>query len=351
MSVTIVSALPPTNLAPQVSGTDATTGNDASATGLDFANILLSQKLMNLSAKAGEPELMNLSATADEPGVHDETGDRLVPTDTGEVDATSILATLGLVTQQAANSADQPASSVSGSSASDSTTSLAQVATGAGTEKSTKAEAVPQAATPAPAATTGREDGPAKLAVTAAAPENTLTAEPAIKSDEQARTISTLASHPATMAQRDAPLAVHTHLRDQSWSSEFSQKIVWLANADKQSAQLTLNPPQMGPIEISLNVDKGSATASFVSANQEVRDAIETALPRLREMFASAGIQLGQTNVSSESFRQQSENHAANLARSQAGSDNDILAGSLGESLTSLAFHGKAANGLVDLFA
>ena len=54
-----------------------------------------------------------------------------------------------------------------------------------------------------------------------------------------------------------------------------------------------------------MNIDKGHATAAFVSANAEVRDALESALPRLREMFASAGIALGQTSVSAESFSQQ----------------------------------------------
>lgn len=339
MSVTIVSALPPTNSALPSNGIESTVVGEGGAIGLDFANILLSQKLMNLSTKNGET------------GVQEETGDALGQTDAGEVDAASILATLGLVTQQAANTSNQPAPSAVGSATSDSTSSLAQVGAGAATEKPVKTDAMPQAENPAPAATANKDDAPAKLAVTAAVPESTLKAEPTAKSDEQARTISTLASHPVTTAQREAPLAVHANVRDQSWSSEFSQKIVWLATADKQSAQLTLNPPQMGPIEISLSVDKGSASASFVSANQEVRDAIETALPRLREMFASAGIQLGQTNVSSESFRQQAENHASSLGRSQAGGDNDILAGSSGESLTGRAFLGRAANGLVDLFA
>ena len=339
MSVTIVSALPPTSSPLPSNGVESTVVGEDGAIGLDFANILLGQRLMDFSAKTGEN------------GIQEEAADRLGQTGAGDVDAAAILATLGLVTQQAANTSDQPSAGATGSATSDSTTRLAQIGTGAVTEKPLKSDAMPQAESPALAATADSDNAPAKLAVTAAIPENTLKAEPTIKSDEQARTISTLASHPATTAQREAPLAVHAHVREQSWSSEFSQKIVWMASADKQSAQLTLNPPQMGPIEISLNVDKGNASASFVSANQEVRDAIETALPRLREMFASAGIQLGQTNVSSESFRQQSENHAANLARSQAGSDNDILAGSSGESLTGRAFLGGAGNGLVDLFA
>lgn len=334
MSVTIVSALPPSHSAPPSNGTESTMASEGGAIGLDFANILFSQKLMNLSVNTGEA------------GLQEETGDGLAQTEAAEVDTASILATLGLVTQQSAQSADQPAPAPVGSAKSETTAGLAQVGTGIDAEKPIKADTTPLAATADGA------DGPAKFAVaTVATTEKAPATESIAKGDEQARTISTLASHPAATAQRDAPLAVHANIRDQSWSSEFSQKIVWLATADKQSAQLTLNPPQMGPIEISLSVDKGSASASFVSANQEVRDAIETALPRLREMFASAGIQLGQTNVSSESFRQQSENPAASRARSQAGGDNDILVGGSVESLTSRGFHGQAGNGLVDLFA
>ena len=334
MSVTIVSALPPTHSVPPSNGTESTVVSEGGAIGLDFANILFSQKLMNLSVNVGEA------------GLQEGTVEGLAQTEAAEVDTASILATLGLVTQQSAQSADQPAPAPVGSAKSETTAGLAQVGTGIDAEKPIKADTTPLAATADGA------DGPAKFAVaTVATTEKAPATESIAKGDEQARTISTLASHPAATAQRDAPLAVHANIRDQSWSSEFSQKIVWLATADKQSAQLTLNPPQMGPIEISLSVDKGSASASFVSANQEVRDAIETALPRLREMFASAGIQLGQTNVSSESFRQQSENPAASRARSQAGGDNDILAGGSVESLTSRGFHGQAGNGLVDLFA
>ena len=340
MSVTIVSALPPTISAPPSNGTESTVVSEGGAIGLDFANIRFSQKLMNLSVNVGEA------------GLQEGTVEGLAQTEAAEVDTASILATLGLVTQQSAQSVDQPAPAAVGSAKSETTAGLAQVGTGLGAEKPIKADQTLPATNPALAATADGNDGPAKFAVaTVATTEKAPATEPIARSDEQARTISTLASHPAATAQRDTPLAVHANVRDQSWSSEFSQKIVWLATADKQSAQLTLNPPQMGPIEISLSVDKGSASASFVSANQEVRDAIETALPRLREMFASAGIQLGQTNVSSESFRQQSENPAASRARSQAGGDNDILAGASVESLTSRGFHGQAGNGLVDLFA
>ena len=169
------------------------------------------------------------------------------------------------------------------------------------------------------------------------------------------QTNTTLGTEVATkpyQSAHDAALAVRTPLRTADWNQDFGQKIVWLANNDKQSAQITLNPEQMGPIEVSLNVDKGNVSASFTSANAEVREAIETALPRLREMFASAGIELGQTNVSAESFKQQQQPDNENSAnRSQAVSGNGILATS-GTGSTSAATYGtRQGNGLVDIFA
>ena len=153
----------------------------------------------------------------------------------------------------------------------------------------------------------------------------------------------------APARHNDAAVSVQTPIRDQNWASDFSQKIVWLASNDKQSAQITLNPAQMGPIEISLNVDKGNATASFVSVNADVREAIESALPRLREMFASAGIELGQTNVSAESFKQQADSESRGTAR--AGTDNAILAAESTGTVSVSAFATQRGNGMVDLFA
>jgi flagellar hook-length control protein FliK len=114
---------------------------------------------------------------------------------------------------------------------------------------------------------------------------------------------------------------------------------------------LTLNPPQIGPIEVSLSVEGGHASVSFASANAEVRDAIETALPRLREMLASAGIELGQTNVGAESFRQQQQASWASSAASRSTDDSAILAADSAVALPSRAFATQRGNGLVDLFA
>ena len=113
-------------------------------------------------------------------------------------------------------------------------------------------------------------------------------------------------------------------------------------------------------VAIIAHVDHGKTTlvdgmlrqSGVFRANQEVREAIESAMPRLREMLASAGIDLGQTNVSAQSFAQQQAQYEAK-ARSMVPSldDNDILAGGAIGTLTGQTVMMRHGNGMVDLFA
>lgn len=170
-------------------------------------------------------------------------------------------------------------------------------------------------------------------------------APPAVHAAHQAHGTANTTS-PVAQARVDTPV------RDPAFGQEFSQKIVWLAGQDKQSAQLTLNPPQLGPVEISLKINGDQATAVFSSPHAEVREAIEAALPRLREMMGSAGLELGQANVSSQSFQQQQEQAAQNQASaSRGGSAGGILAEGGNESTAVTGTVIRQGNGLVDTFA
>ena len=83
-----------------------------------------------------------------------------------------------------------------------------------------------------------------------------------------------------------------------AWDQALGQKIVWMAQGGEQSASLTMNPPDLGPMQVVLSVSNNQATVEFMAAQPEVRQALEAALPRLRDMMSESGIQLGQTNVS-----------------------------------------------------
>jgi flagellar hook-length control protein FliK len=89
-----------------------------------------------------------------------------------------------------------------------------------------------------------------------------------------------------------------------AWGQALGDKLVWMAAGTQQTASLTLNPPNLGPLQIVLNISNDQATASFFSAQPEVRQALEAAFPRLREMMNEAGIQLGQATVSADTPRQ-----------------------------------------------
>ena len=160
-----------------------------------------------------------------------------------------------------------------------------------------------------------------------------------------------LAANIASTSTHHSQFKVDTPLRDPAWASDFGQKLVWMASNDKQVAQITINPPDMGPIEISLTFNKDSASALFVSPHAEVRETIEAALPRLKEMLADVGIQLGQSNVGSESFRQQAGNQQARQDSPRWRADNAILGADLPGTSPRQADIAQRGNGRVDTFA
>ena len=117
-------------------------------------------------------------------------------------------------------------------------------------------------------------------------------------------------------------------------------------------AELVLNPPQMGRVEVSLSISGDQATASFVSANPTVREALEAAMPRLREILADAGIQLGQAQVGAENPHQsaQQEKNADNFGfdRATQSTEGPQQASTTAPSASSGL---KIGRGLVDVFA
>jgi flagellar hook-length control protein FliK len=135
-----------------------------------------------------------------------------------------------------------------------------------------------------------------------------------------------------------------------AWGQALGEKIVWMANASQQTATLTLNPPNMGPLQIVLNVSNEQATASFFSAQPEVRQALEAAFPRLRDMMNEAGIQLEQATVSADTPRQDdpsSNRQGQRIAASFPGSE-DAVTGGLQTVQMPVRLSGR---GLVDTFA
>lgn len=117
-----------------------------------------------------------------------------------------------------------------------------------------------------------------------------------------------------------APLGSH------EWQQSLSQHISLFTRQGQQSAELRLHPQDLGEVQISLKVDDNQAQIQMVSPHQHVRAALEAALPVLRTQLAESGIQLGQSNISGESFSGQQQ-AASQQQQSQRSANHEPLAG------------------------
>jgi len=123
-----------------------------------------------------------------------------------------------------------------------------------------------------------------------------------------------------------------------------------MAKGDHQVAQLKITPPNLGVIEVRLNINHDQASVSFVSHHALVRDAIESAMPRLREMLAEQALDLVQTDVSSgqQDVSQHSSGSGTGMPAS-AGMFEQAREGTDG--MTAAAEGAQRGLGLLDLFA
>ncbi|SMY31835.1 flagellar hook-length control protein FliK [Photobacterium andalusiense] len=86
---------------------------------------------------------------------------------------------------------------------------------------------------------------------------------------------------------------------------------------------IRLDPPELGKIQIKLNITQDQASVQFTVNNPQTRDMVEQAMPRLREMLQQQGLQLAQSSVQQETpqqFSGQQNNHAANSQSGQQSS-------------------------------
>lgn len=134
-----------------------------------------------------------------------------------------------------------------------------------------------------------------------------------------------------------------------AWDQALGQKIVWMTAGGQQTASLTLNPPDLGPLQVVLNISNDQANATFSAAQPEVRQALEAALPKLREMMGDAGIQLGETAINAGAANQHgapggsSRQSAGGFNERDEQSDPPMQPGNIGAQASGL--------GLVDTFA
>lgn len=88
------------------------------------------------------------------------------------------------------------------------------------------------------------------------------------------------------------------HVAHPQWGHAVGEKIMWMANQQLSSADIRLDPPELGSLQVKVNVQQDQANITFISPHPQVRELLDQQVARLREMFAEQGLNLGSVDVS-----------------------------------------------------
>jgi len=152
-----------------------------------------------------------------------------------------------------------------------------------------------------------------------------------------------------------SPPALGVPLRDQSWGQGLGDRLHWMISQNLQHATLRINPAHLGPIEINISMQNDQASIAFHAQHGAVKEAIEAAIPRLREMFSDNNLQL--VNVDVGQWSEDGQRTAAEHFQRQGGERGFGVALPGAQAMDDEALSGPSSvlrtvtNGLVDDYA
>jgi flagellar hook-length control protein FliK len=159
---------------------------------------------------------------------------------------------------------------------------------------------------------------------------------------------------PPQLASNLLDMGVPQQVGSKAWTEAVAQRVMWMVQGDQQFARLKLNPPNLGPLEVRVSVNQDQTNVAFLAQHAPVREALEAALPRLREMFDQSSLQLVRADVSDPGAQQRGNSNgsaAEHAPRQGAGPGADPVAQSGDVGFSSDERQAVGSSGLVDLFA
>ncbi|MBH0030427.1 flagellar hook-length control protein FliK [Pseudoalteromonas sp. SWYJZ98] len=116
------------------------------------------------------------------------------------------------------------------------------------------------------------------------------------------------------------------------------ERVSSMLSINNKEAEIRLDPPEMGSMQIRIRSDAEQAHINFVVQNQQAKEALEQSMPRLREMLAQQGLELGESTISygqsgGETAEQSESGAQGNLANNKSVNDeNDEQANNTAQS-------------------
>lgn len=168
--------------------------------------------------------------------------------------------------------------------------------------------------------------------------------------------ISATAANTPAQAPASPLISIGTSFYHPGWSQAMAQQLATQASLffrqqanGTHIAQMRLDPPELGPIKVSISIQDGVAQAAFVASNAAVRQALENSLADLHQALQEKGLSLGQAHVDQQD-RQDSffmeDNKTAGATRHLEGGTG--ILSDAGESVTTQP---RQHDGLIKTFA
>ncbi len=196
--------------------------------------------------------------------------------------------------------------------------------------------------------------GEGKGTLSAPVPERTVFDPARVAAPVGGHTVGGQSPAPAPSGAPSLTMPVSVPMQQPGWDRAFGERVVWMARHNVQEASIQLNPRHLGPVELRVTVNQDQVSVQFQVQNPLTREAVEAAMPRLREMLSESGLTLAQSNVSD-----QSQHGRTGQGHDGGSGDHSAAAGRNGADGAapddgSVALHESrvpAENGLVDFFA
>lgn len=155
-----------------------------------------------------------------------------------------------------------------------------------------------------------REVEPAMVRLSEVLPGTTMPTEAAVLMQEVPMTGASVSAS-AVIASQALQTAAALVPGEPGWQDALAQRLGWMLEGRLGQVEIALDPPELGPLQVRISTQNDQAQVHFISAQGAVRDALEQALPRLREMLEAQGLQLAQADVSDHGQRHPSSSGSA----------------------------------------
>lgn len=164
----------------------------------------------------------------------------------------------------------------------------------------------------------------------------------------QANAVNTPKLAPDAPVLRGYTTSIDVPVSHAEWGDKVAGKLTWLTARNMSVAEIHLTPPDMGPMEVRVQVQQDQANITVHSANPAVRDQLELHSHRLRDMLSEQGFSLEQFDVSDSGRDQTGEGETGGGERAGQGMMADADQEDPGAEPRSLDLTWK---GEVDIFA